>query len=152
MVTYVSKFIPTYSQISSPLLEKDVVWHWTESEDKSWDTLKKLITQSPVLRYFDTSKLVKISVDASSLGLRAVLLQEEQPVAYASKAITRSQDNYAQIEEEMLAIIFGCTRFHDYVYGLKEIHVETDHKPLEAILKKPIHQAPARLQRVILQT
>ena len=74
-----------------------------------------------------------------------------QPVAYASKALTRSQVNYAQIKEEMLAIVFGCTRFHDYVYGLKEIHVETDHKPLEAILKKLIHQAPARLQRMILQ-
>ena len=51
----------------------------------------------------------------------------------------------------MLAVVFGCTRFHDYIYGMKEIQVETDHKPLESILKKPLHQAPMRLQRMILQ-
>jgi hypothetical protein len=51
----------------------------------------------------------------------------------------------------MLAVVFGCTRFHDYIYGLKEVQVETDHKPLESILKKPLHQAPMRLQRMILQ-
>ena len=72
-------------------------------------------------------------------------------MAYASRTLTRSQVNYAQIEKEMLAIVFGCTRFHDYVYGLKEVQIETDHKPLEAILKKPLHQAPVRLQRMILQ-
>ena len=154
MVTYVAKFIPNYSQVSAPLrqlLEKDVAWHWTENQQKSFDTLKRLITQAPVLRYFDVHKPVKISVDASSHGLGAVLLQDEQPVAYASRTLNRSQVNYAQIEKEMLAIVFGCTRFHDYVYGLKEVQVETDHKPLEAILKKPLCQAPVRLQRMILQ-
>ena len=138
MVTYVAKFMPKYSQVSAPLrqlLEKDVAWHWTETQQESFNTLKRLITQAPVLRYFDVHKPVKISVDASSQGLGAVLLQDEQPVAYASRTLTRSQVNYAQIEKEMLAIVFGCTRFHDYVYGLKEVQVETDHKPLETILK-----------------
>ena len=51
----------------------------------------------------------------------------------------------------MLAIVFGCERFHDYLYGQREIKVESDHKPLEAILKKPIHQAPIRLQKMILR-
>ena len=154
MVTYVAKFIPSFSQVSTPLrllLEKDTEWHWTESQEKSFNSLKTLATQSPVLRYFDVNKPVKISVDASSEGLGAVLLQEDQPVAYASKALSRSQQNYAQIEKEMLAVVFGCTRFHDYIYGLKEIQVETDHKPLESILRKPLHQAPMRLQRMILQ-
>ena len=69
----------------------------------------------------------------------------------ASKALTPSQENYAQIEKEMLAIVFGCERFHDYLYGQREITVESDHKPLEAILKKPIHQAPLRLQKMIIR-
>ena len=51
----------------------------------------------------------------------------------------------------MLVIVFGCERFHDYLYGQREITVESDHKPLEAILKKPIHQAPLRLQRMFLR-
>ena len=45
---------------------------------------------------------------------------------------------------------FGCTRFHEYIYGMSTIEVETDHKPLEAIFKKPLHQAPARLQKMIM--
>ena len=68
---------------------------------------------------------------------------------YASKSLTTSQRNYAQFEKEMLAIVFGCTKFHDYVYGLPNLRVETDHKPLESILCKPLHQTPARLQRMI---
>ena len=80
----------------------------------------------------------------------AVLLQDESPVAYASKTLTQYQRNYAQIEKEMLAIVFGCVRFHDYIYGLQSIEVETDHKPLESILKKPLYQAPARLQKMIM--
>ena len=80
-----------------------------------------------------------LSVDASSKGVGAVLLQNERPVAYACKALTPSQENFVQMEKEMLAIVFGCERFYDYLYGQREITVESDHKPLEAILKKPIH-------------
>ena len=49
----------------------------------------------------------------------------------------------------MLAVAFGCTRFHQYIFGMPTIEVETDHKPLEAIFKKPLYQAPARLQKII---
>ena len=86
-----------------------------------------------------------LSVDASSKGFGAVLLQNDCPVAHASKSLTPSQENYAQIEKEILAIVFGCERFHDYLYWQRELTVESDHKPLEAILKKPIHQAPLNL-------
>ena len=79
------------------------------------------------------------------------ILQNDRPVAYASKALTLSKHNYAQIVKEMLAIVFGCERFHDYLYGQREITVESDHRPFEAILKKPIHQAPLRLQKMILR-
>ena len=69
MVTYLAKFIPNFSLVSTPLrqlLEKEIEWHWTESQEESF---KKLKTQSPVLKFFDDSKPVKISIDASSGGL-----------------------------------------------------------------------------------
>ena len=47
----------------------------------------------------------------------------------------------------MLAVVFGCMKFHDYIYGMPNVGVESDHKPLEVILKKPLHQAPVRLQK-----
>ena len=52
----------------------------------------------------------------------------------------------------MLVVVFGCTKFHDYIYGMPNVEVENDHKPLEAILKKPLHQAPLRLQKMIMTT
>ena len=153
MVTYLAKFIPNLSQTAAPLrvlLEKDVEWHWTDQQTVSFESLKQLVTKAPVLKYFDPTQPVKISVDASSKGMGAVILQDERPIAYASKALTSTQQKYAQIEKEMLAIVFGCTRFHEYIFGLQTIEIETDHKPLEMILKKPLHQAPTRLQKMIM--
>ena len=121
MVTYLAKFIPNYSQVAAPLrllLETDIEWHWTAKQTESFETLKELISNTPVLLYFDPKKQVILSVDASSKGIGAVLFQDNQPVAYASKSLTTCQQNYTQIEKEMLAIVIGCTRFHDYIYGL----------------------------------
>ena len=153
MITYLAKFIPNLSQAAEPLqtlLEKDIEWHWNEQQMHSFSTFKKLTMETPVLKYFDAMKATKISVDASSKGVEAVLLQEDQPVTYASKALNKSQQNYAQIENEMIAIVFGCTHFHEYIYGMPLVESETGHKPLKAILKKPLHQAPARLQKMVM--
>lgn len=77
-------------------------------------------------------------------------MQEGKPIAFASKSLTPSEINYAQIEKEMFAILFGCRRFHQYIYG-HEVKVETDQKPLVSIMKKTLLAAPPRLQRIILQ-
>jgi hypothetical protein len=55
---------------------------------------------------------------------------------------------YSQIEKEMLSIVFGLTRFHTYTYGRK-ITIYNDHKPLAAILEKPVADNPVRLQRML---
>ena len=149
MATYLSKFIPNHSEILAPLrvlLEKNTEWHWDTQQMQALNQLKDMATNHPSLKYFDQSKPTTISVDASSKGMGAVLLQDDHPVAYASKSLTPAQQNYAQIEKEMLAIVFGCHKLQDYIYELPHVSVETDHKPLESILRKPIHAAPARLQ------
>ena len=110
--------------------------------------LKNIVTDSPILKFFDPTKTTKISVDAGSKGMGAVLLQDQCPIACASKSLTATQQNYAQIEKEMLAIVFDCQNFHDYIYGLPNVAIETDHKPLETILQKTLHAAPARLRRM----
>ena len=58
-------------------------------------------------------------------------------MCHASRPLTSAEKNYAQIEKELLAIVYGCTKFHQYVYG-KKVNVQTDHKPLEALFKKTI--------------
>ena len=103
-----------------------------------------------MLKYFDPSKEVTLQCDASESGLGAVILQEGQPIAFSSRALTSTERNYAQIEKELLSIVHGCTRFNQYVYG-RPVTVQTDHKPLESIFKKSLLSAPKRLQRMLLQ-
>ena len=69
-------------------------------------------------------------------------------MAYASRALTTVQQGYSQIEKELLAIVYGCQKFHQYIYGRE---VETDHRPLESIFKEPLYQASFRLQKMLLQ-
>lgn len=153
MITYVSKFLPNLSDVTSSmrsLLKKDTEFVWLEKHKQDFIKLKKLLTNTPVLKYYDRNKDVILSVDASSQGLGAVLLQDNLPVAYSSKALTPTQKMWAQIEKELLAIVHGCEKFHSYVYG-KHIIVETDHKPLENIFNKSLNDTPLRLQRLRLR-
>ena len=89
-------------------------------------------------------------MDASQYGVGAVLLQNDQPIAYSSRTLTETQTRYAQIEKEALAIVHGCKRFHFFIYGHPKVTVETDHKPLEMIFNKPLNQVPLRLQQMRL--
>ena len=73
------------------------------------------------------------------------MLQDGLPVVYAYRALTATERNYAQIEKELLAIVFVCERFDQYVYAREKVSVQSDHKPLEAIFKKPFVTAPNRL-------
>ena len=125
-------------------------WSWHPEHDEALRKIKEALTTNPVLSFYDVGKPVKIQADASSTGLGACLLQEGKPVAYASRTLTTAEKSYAQIEKEMLAITYSCRKFHPYIYG-KPVQVETDHKPLEIIMKKPLSVTHPRLQRMLLQ-
>ena len=151
-IQYLGKFMPNMATVSAPLrelLEKNIAWHWDQEQEASFERLKQMASSTPVLGYYDPSKPLTLSVDASSKGLGAVLLQDGKPLAYASRALTPTQERYAQIEKETLAIVYGAQKFHQFIYG-RPTRVESDHKPLQYILSKPLHQAPLRLQKMML--
>ncbi|UYV78371.1 K02A2.6-like [Cordylochernes scorpioides] len=153
MVQYLSRFIPNLAEKTKNmrlLLKKDTPWLWDESLDRDLLEIKTLLRTAPTLKFFNPNGNLTLSVDASSYALGAVLLQNGKPIAYASSALNSTQQNYAQIEKEALAIKFGCDKFHQLIYG-KTVDVETDHRPLETIFKKPLSKAPPRLQRIFLQ-
>ncbi|UYV75260.1 K02A2.6-like [Cordylochernes scorpioides] len=153
MVQYLSRFIPNLAEKTKNmrlLLKKDTPWLWDESLDCDLLEIKTLLRTAPTLKFFNPNGNLTLSVDASSYALGAVLLQNGKPIAYASSALNSTQQNYAQIEKEALAIKFGCDKFHQLIYG-KTVDVETDHRPLETIFKKPLSKAPPRLQRIFLQ-
>ena len=127
------------------------------SHTKVFNLLKKTITESVILNYFKPEYNTKIQVDASGKGLGAALIQtdpakpdHEYMIAFASKSLSDVEQRYANIEREMLAVVFGIERFHTYVYG-SSFQVESDHKPLENIVLKNLAQAPPRLQRMLLR-
>lgn len=153
MITYISKFVPNLSCHTyelRKLLAKECMFVWNDNHEKAFNELKKILTTTPILQFFDLNKPITLSVDASKHGLGAVLLQNNLPVIYASRALTKTEENYAQIEKELLAVVFACTRFHQYIYG-KRVTVESDHKPLTAIHKKALVNTPLRLQRMLIK-
>lgn len=115
-----------------------------------WKRQKKILSTTPVLKYFDPSATSTLQCDASMHGMGACLLQDGHPVAYASRSLTPTEVQYAQIEKVLLAIVFGMEKFETYLYGRKVL-VESDHKPLEAIFKKSLLNAAKRLRRMLLR-
>ncbi|XP_038151255.1 uncharacterized protein K02A2.6-like [Cyprinodon tularosa] len=153
MVNYLGKYIQNLSEIAAPLRQlthKETAWCWFQQHQEAFDRLKACLSSPPVLAYYNVEEPVTLTCDASSHGLGAACLQHGRPIAFASRSLTDTETRYAQIEKELLAVVFACTKFRDYVYG-KPIIVETDHQPLVTIVKKPIHVAPARLQRMLLR-
>ena len=94
--------------------------------------IKMELTQPTVLALYDPQAPTKVSADASSYGLGAVLLQQVgdkwKPVAYAYPSMSDTEKRYAQIEKEALAITWLCDKFFNYILG-HHFDIETDHKP-----------------------
>ena len=155
MVTYMGNFVPHLSHHTEPLramLKQDAVFTWDEMANASFQKIKDLIAKSTTkpLRFYDQRKPVTVQADASQRGLGVCLLQDGQPIAYASKSLTDTETRYANIERELLAIVFASQRFNTYVLG-RPFTVESNHKPLEMIHQKSLASAPPTLQRMLLQ-
>ena len=152
-VQYLAKFLPMLSDIEGPLREltkEKILFHWDLPQQRAWDHLKKLCSEAPVLAYYDVNMPVLIQCDASKEAVGAVLLQENKPVAYASRKLRSSEIGWSPIEKEMLAIQFSTEKFRQYIAG-KETVVQTDHKPLENIFRKPLQSTPLRLQTMLFK-
>jgi len=153
MINFLAKYVPHLSTVVRPiqaLVCKDTVFNWGPEHDAAMNKVKTILSAAPVLAHFDPAQPLVVQCDASKDGLGAALLQQGHPLAYASRALTSSEQNYAQIEKELLSVVFAMERFHQYTYG-RDVTVENDHKPLVAIHSKTIAKAPMRLQRMLLR-
>jgi len=153
-VNYLSRFLPRLADVAQPLRDltaKNAKFTWAKQHDTAFQEAKKLVVNHPILNYYDCNAEVTLQCDASEKGLGAVLLQNGQPVGFASKTLSPTERRYAQIEKECLVIVFACQRFSQYLSRREKITVESDHKPLQAIFKKSVLAAPCRLQRMLLR-
>ena len=152
-VNYLAKFLPHLSQTSEPLREltrNGQPFARDKRHDDTFLGIKKLISTPPVLKYYEPNKDLTLQCDASDHGLGAALIQDGKPVAFASRALTHTEKQYAQIEKELLAIVYGTEPFHQYTYG-RPVKVESDHKPQEILQLKPLSAAPRRLQKMMMR-
>lgn len=155
MINYYDKFIEDRATKFKPIYEclKKERFHWTGACQQAFEKAKEELRSTKVLINFDPEKEVILTCDASDYGLSAILShatpEGDRPIAYASKALSTSELNYSPIDKEARAIIFGVTKYYDYLYA-REFTLRTDHQPVVRILGKkkgiPI-MAARRLQR-----
>ena len=152
LVNFSLRFIPNLAMVTAPLrllLKKGSKYQWSADCTQSFEKLKKLIKDAGTLAFPDFSKVFRLQTDASNYGIGAVLLQQDdnddwQPIAYISRALTKSEQNYSTTEKEFLAIVWAFQKFHPYLHGTS-VQVETDHQPLVSLIHKT--HPPGRLLR-----
>ena len=104
----------------------------SDEQESAFQTLKDKLNSDTVMAYFNPSKETELWVDASPVGLGAILSQDSKIVAYASRALSPVEQRYSQTERECLAIMYGVEHFHLFLFG-KSFTLISDHKPLTAI-------------------
>jgi hypothetical protein len=134
LCNYFRKYVRGYSHVAHPLTDltnKDATLKsWNKTHDKSFEQLKKALTEAPVLKIADFSKPFTIVSDASIIGTGAVLLQDDQPIAYCSKKLSKAERNYFTTEQELLGVIHALEEFRCYVEGgMYPVTIVTDHNP-----------------------
>ena len=147
-MNYYRKFIPKYAQVAKPLNrlvseenanKKKALANWTEECQIAFEHLKHLCNQTTILAYANYAKPFNLHTDTSENGLGAVLYQKqddrmEHVIAYASRTLSKSEQNYDAHKLEFLALKWSITeRFHEYLYG-RHFEVYIDNNPLAYIL------------------
>ena len=130
------RFIKKFAQIAKPLsklLQKDIVFKWTEKEEQAFSTLKEHLCNPPILQYPNFSKPFNITSDAFGYAIGGILSQGEigkdLPIAYTSRVLRGPELSYEVYEKEALAMIHAVKIFRSYISG-KKIKIITDHQPL----------------------
>ncbi|GJW26285.1 reverse transcriptase domain-containing protein, partial [Tanacetum coccineum] len=148
------RFIQDFSKIARPmthLLEKDTPFVFSEECVDSFNTLKRRLTEAPILIAPDWDLPFELMCDASDFAIGAVLGQRKnkhfQPIHYASKTMNEAQTHYTTTEKELLAVVYAFEKFRSYLVMSKSI-VYTDHSAIKYLFAKK--DAKARLMRWIL--
>ena len=139
MANYSARFIKHFSTLAVPLrglTRSKVKWRWAEREQEAFMKIKNSLLDNATLAYYEVGAETEVIVDASPVGLGAMLTQKKKdshrPVTYISRSLSPVEQSYIQREREALAIRWACERFRMYLAGAR-FKVVRDHKPLEAI-------------------
>ena len=129
------------------LLGKGCEWKWGSTEQNAFEQIKKSLTTDIVLAHYDPNAELVVSCDASPYGIGASLQQEKngilRPLAFVLRSLTNAEKNFAQIDREALEIVFGATKFRQYLLG-RSWTLLTDHQPLVTLFGE--HKAVPQLK------
>ena len=142
MINYLTKFSPRLTELAEPireLVKGKVSFNWGPEHQDSFTMLKKELVRPLILAYYNPQKETVLQTDVSTKGLGACLLQDKKPIYFTSKALTETQRGCIAIEIKSLTVASAVQKFHHFLYGCHFI-LETDQKPLEAILSKSLNQ------------
>ena len=134
LCNYYRKFIRNFSIIARPMYEatrKDLHFEWNETLQGVFDLLKEVLVNAPVLAHFDNQAPTELHVDASRIGIGAVLLQTDEegkahPIAYVSRSLTKAEKNYGISELEALGVVWSLGYLRHLIYG-RPVRILTDH-------------------------
>ena len=153
LVNFLNRYTPRLAELCSPLRKlilKDSHYSPGDPEHAAFDAIKAEFKKKIILPYFDRNKETILQTDVSKKGFGAVILQEEQPIYYASRALTSAEKNYQNLEREAQAAVWGMEKFHYFLYGRKFI-LQTDQKPLVSIFRKHMIDVSPRIQRITIR-
>ena len=136
------------------LLQKNQKWKWGQEQKDAFAKVKQELVSPKLLIHYEPQRKLLLSCDASPYGIGAVISHvmddgSEKPIAYTSHSLSAAEQNYAQIDKEGLAIVYGVKKFHHYLYG-RQFTIVSDHRPLQHLFnetKSVPAMASARIQR-----
>lgn len=144
VATYLKAFVPKFSEVAKPLmtLMGSAEFRWTEEEENAFIKLKNLIAQSTTNKqgYFRSDHDTFLYTDASPVALGAALVQRDKEgcyhvISFASKVLTKTEQNYPQTQKEALAIVWAMEYFEYYLLG-HFFTLRTDAAGIAAIYKQ----------------
>ena len=148
------RFIKDFSKIARPLcrlLEKDTRFNFDDSCKAAFEEIKIKLVQAPIMAAPEWDQRFEIMCDASDFAMGAVLGQRKEKIFrtiyYASRTFNEAQENYSTTEKEMLAVVFACEKFRQYILG-SHVIIRTDHAAIKYLMSKK--EAKPRLIRWVL--
>ncbi|CAC5397219.1 unnamed protein product [Mytilus coruscus] len=138
LVNYCGRYIPDFSTVSAPLREltrAKTKWIWSSRHQDAFDELKRLLASAKTLAYYNSNAETHVIVDASPVGLGAILSQKQsdgnfRPVTFASRTLTNVEQRYSQTEREAPLLLYGDVNVSICTYMERNLFLVTDHKPL----------------------
>jgi hypothetical protein len=140
LIGYYRKFVQHYGLIAHPLTQllRNKQFQWSEKAQRAFDQLKQAMTSTPVLALPNFKEQFVVETNASDIGLGAVLMQNNQPIAYLSKALAQHHKHLSIYEKEFLALIMAVEKWRQYLQH-QEFIIRTDHKRLTYLTEQNLH-------------